>query len=410
MQSHIVKILREGVTGTRSALKSPAVIRALLVAIVAVLLAQAFGRVGRGYTNDLSSYLLSSQALLHGTNPYHTGSPFPYIYPLFLSALLVPLALMPYWLAVFLWFAASVWSLWYATVIILHTFDRSVAPGDNPVLFLVPLLVFLDVVQNNLLNGQVNLILLALCAIFLRTYLASRKVAAAFILATAIAIKLTPLVLLVYLVFRRDLLTAGLASVLSLLLIVVVPAVVGGAAAMGYQWGFATALIGGEFSSASRAGQEVAFSLTSLVAGIMPSLPMIVPFMIAGAVSLAPIALMQLSGRGSGTHRNEAIVFSLYMVAMLLISPRSETHHLASLFPALSLMTLGILRSPRNHIEVRVVVVGIVVISVLLAKLHLAAYLAGIVTLYASMIWLLFQREVPPPEGRAAPTGIQTLA
>ena len=110
-----------------------------LVAIgIAALALQTNGMAFRHGRADLWSYLLSAKALQSGGNPYATASPFPYIYPLFLAFVLVPLAVAPYVLAVWLWFAASVASLVASSLLIIRVAApqrpiRSRPPDDTVV-------------------------------------------------------------------------------------------------------------------------------------------------------------------------------------------------------------------------------------------------------------------------------------
>ena len=60
-----------------------------------------------------------------------------------------------------------------------------------------------DPIQNNLLNGQVNFQILMLCMLCLRAFLGRRTVGSAVSLAAAIAVKLTPALLLGFLGIRR---------------------------------------------------------------------------------------------------------------------------------------------------------------------------------------------------------------
>src|SRR2546425_135045 len=80
-------------------------LRVLLLILAVVFLAQTHRKAARPGGYDFTSYLQSAQALAAGADPYHTGTPFPYIYPLFLAFLLVPLTYVPSAVAVTLWFA-----------------------------------------------------------------------------------------------------------------------------------------------------------------------------------------------------------------------------------------------------------------------------------------------------------------
>src|SRR5262245_52503387 len=81
----------------------------------AVLLAQTWTRTQRPGGIDLTSYLLSADALRHGVSPYLLPTPFPYLYPATLAFLLIPLTFVPALVALLLWFAlnagAALWSI-----------------------------------------------------------------------------------------------------------------------------------------------------------------------------------------------------------------------------------------------------------------------------------------------------------
>src|SRR4051794_37506156 len=82
---------------------------------VAVLFAQTWTRVQRPSGIDLTSYLLSADALRHGGSPYLLPTPFPYLYPVTLAFLLILLTFLPVLVTLLVWFAlnsvAAVWSI-----------------------------------------------------------------------------------------------------------------------------------------------------------------------------------------------------------------------------------------------------------------------------------------------------------
>ncbi len=87
--------------------------RASAAAVVLLLVggvvwcAQAIRKAERPSGDDLVSYLASSTALYSGSDPYNTGSQFPYIYPLLLATLIRPLAELPPRTVAVLWFMLS---------------------------------------------------------------------------------------------------------------------------------------------------------------------------------------------------------------------------------------------------------------------------------------------------------------
>ena len=131
----------------------------LLAAAAVVWCSQAVRKAERRAGNDLVGYLEASRALYEGGDPYHLPDRFPYIYPLFLAAAVRPLAAVPLPLASLTWFALQAACLWY----VLHTASAhaGIDATDRVVAAAAIVAVFGDVVQNEFLNGQVNVIVLS---------------------------------------------------------------------------------------------------------------------------------------------------------------------------------------------------------------------------------------------------------
>ena len=165
--------------------------RASAAAVVLLLVggvvwcAQAIRKAERPSGNDLVSYLASSTALYSGSDPYNTGSQFPYIYPLLLATLIRPLAELPPRTVAVLWFMLSSVCLLYVVNAAARCPGRARTFGVLALAGVVA--VFGDVIQNELLNGQVNLLVLALVVASVR--LANRPHAAPALLGAAIALK-----------------------------------------------------------------------------------------------------------------------------------------------------------------------------------------------------------------------------
>jgi hypothetical protein len=177
----------------------------ILAVIVVVLGIQTIGQAYRVDGCDFTSYLLSAKALWHGDNPYKTDTPYNYMYPLFLAFLLGPLAVLPYGLANLVWFVLSIASLFLVCQMLwtLAADDIRAAPTANSLLSgVVICLVMLSPIQNNLRNGQVNLIVLFCCAMFLKSFVARKKTLAAAWLGAAVALKIVPAILFCFLLVR----------------------------------------------------------------------------------------------------------------------------------------------------------------------------------------------------------------
>ena len=177
---------------------------ALLIGVGVVFLLQMLRNAARESGYDFTAYLHAATVFLQGGNPYQLGAKFPFIYPLFTCILIVPFQAVPYWLANLCWFGINVTSLGLSAFFLLKIIARALSVRQCLGLALVPILLTINLTQSNLVNGQINFFVMLLCVLFLHALLSERKVLAAALLAAAIAIKLTPLVFLVFLVLRKE--------------------------------------------------------------------------------------------------------------------------------------------------------------------------------------------------------------
>ena len=172
-------------------LKGPAPVLVLVVA------AAVAGGLHGGFT-DLFVYQYGGQAVLDGLPVYESGDPvtgLPFTYPPFAAVVMVPLALLPAWLAAALWTGASVAALAAVVVVVRRALGRP-APG-----WLVALLtagaLALEPVWQNLTFGQVNLFLML--AVLVDLVRPERRWSGVLV-GIAAGVKLTPLVFVVLLV------------------------------------------------------------------------------------------------------------------------------------------------------------------------------------------------------------------
>ncbi len=315
---------------------------AIMLVLALVFLIQTYGKANRPQGFDLSSYLMSAKALMHGEDPYATGSPFPYLYPPFLAFSLIPLAVLPYWLAVFLWYLAAILSLILVARFLIPILGEGVGVGWHSGVYvpLTALCVLLGpMLQNNLLNGQVNFIVLALCVLFLKLHLDRRHNLSAVVLAAAISVKLVPAIFLLFLLVRRRYSAALLACVFAVGFCLV-PALFMGDQATSIYSGWIESMT----SLASSDGPEkgtMFFTLGGFLPYVLPGLSGLVMIKVVSAlVVIAVIAGLDIYSQSRSPKSNEVWVFSAYLLATLLVLPISETHHLALLIPASLLILL----------------------------------------------------------------------
>jgi hypothetical protein len=315
----------------------------IIVLAVIILLVQTYHKANRADGNDLTSYLLSATALVNGDNPYDTGTAFPYVYPLFLAFALIPLTILPHGLSVLIWFGLNLAALVYIAV----TVAELTSSGDNRAGrydWLVPTALIcvgaFPIIQNNFLNGQVNLIVVALCVLFLRSHLSNRTMAASLFLGAAIAIKLVPVLLIGFLLLRRAFKTAGL-SIAFAGLFCLLPVVVVGKSLFTMYADYFSGFVLGNVSGSSGYSNPFFFSLYGFLKYVSAGALDGTGWMIfsVGVVGLVTVLSHKIVVRNN-TKAAAVTAFCFYLLAILLVTPMSETHHLAWALPAI-LVVMG---------------------------------------------------------------------
>jgi Glycosyltransferase family 87 len=314
---------------------------------------QMYARMARPTGNDLGARLASARILVEGGDPYTLElSQGHGPYPLTIDALVIPLTWMPLGLTQSLWFALSVAALVGALLILDRLWRRARGGVVDPVLT-VPFEVRLAVLaltlfipfQNHLRYGQVNLLLLFLCVLFLALHLGTRGPAAAASLGGAIALKLTPAVFLLYLGRGRWYRTAALTIGWTLLWAVGLPALISARVLEIYRDGWVPE-VAGLTEGPVRHQWRTRFTLAAVATELWPPLGTMPGLRYVAAVAvLAPILWIQ--PRLARDPRGALFLFALYMTAMPMVSPVSETHHLAVLAGPLWIWLLAAGSPPR---------------------------------------------------------------
>lgn len=375
---------------------------ALVVAglLALVLMVQTLGKAYRPQGYDFTTYLLSARALAAGQSPYDTAATFPYIYPMFPAMALIPLAFSPYWLANVAWYVANVGALVWSMRLTLGLSGALGASADErrllPPLVLLALL-FLTPIQNHLLNGQINFVVLLLCLLFTRAARDGRVIAAALFLATAIATKLVPLIFAPYLLLRRRFGVLALGVAAATLLSFAPVIFLGKAVVPIYRDYIARLTAHNERGSLN--ADTVYFSLDGAIRELAPAFASGPGLRLAAAAAvMLPLLLVDLRLRRAGA-LGDRWATALYLVAILLIAPISETHHLAFLFPAVALLATPILIAPREAGASRWMIAVTVYALLVAARWDPAGpwTFAGITLLYGAM--LVHAYRLPVHEG-----------
>src|SRR5215217_1885329 len=178
--------------------------------VLVVVVGAAVAGAARGGFKDLFVYLYGGRTVLDGLPVYLSGDPVTglhFTYPPFAAVVMVPLALLPTWLAAALWTGASVGALAAVILLVRRELDRP-APG-----WLVALLtggaLALEPVWQNLVFGQANLFLML--AVLVDLVRPERRWSGVLV-GIAAGLKLTPLVFVVLLVLVGRRAAAGRAA------------------------------------------------------------------------------------------------------------------------------------------------------------------------------------------------------
>jgi len=294
--------------------------------VCVVLAIQTWAKAHRHGGYDLTSYLLSARALLEGRSPYSPETPFPYVYPMLLAFALIPWLLLPYDAAVLAWFAASVAALgallWTAT-------DR------REITVAATAAISFAAIQNTLLNGQVNFFVVLCCVLSVAAGRERRDLSAGAWLGAGIALKLMPAVLGMYFLVRGRALAIAVAAVTALVLSLAPALLLGNAAWEAYAEYAREFLLPVVRESPAAREARLVFSVPGVVhAWFGAAAPRWVLPASALAVIVAVTAADVLRWRPRG---QDLAAGAGYMLAIVLISPMSEVHHLAFAIPAIGL-------------------------------------------------------------------------
>lgn len=158
------------------------------------------------YAIDIDVYRAGARAFLEGDNLYTRsyevgGIALPFTYPPLAAILFIPVALVPYPVALVGWTLASAVLLWWCLVIVL----RHAVPAVNHrviATWILPLALLAEPVRETLGFGQINIILMAL--VLADTLTRRPWLPRGVLIGLAAAIKLTPAVFILVFLVRRQ--------------------------------------------------------------------------------------------------------------------------------------------------------------------------------------------------------------
>lgn len=181
--------------------------------IVGVIALAIFLYIEADGTGDFHIFLQASKGLISGENIYERtyNDGYHYFYSLLFALIIYPLNFLPLHLAKFLWLGFNVYLLYRLFHIINKLLPVYVLQDNQKKWFWILTLLFsLRLIRENLHFGQMSILLLYLCLEGILLITNKKDYSGAFLIALGINIKLLPIVLLPYLLYRKHFKASGL--------------------------------------------------------------------------------------------------------------------------------------------------------------------------------------------------------
>ncbi|MGL5818411.1 MAG: glycosyltransferase 87 family protein [Phycicoccus sp.] len=310
-----------GAAGALGARRWQVEVRAVPVHRVAVMLgavamaALTWGSVRGGVWVDLDVYLAGSRVLLEGGSPYEVSvGGLPFTYPPFGAVALAPLTVLPVGLARAVLTALGVGAVLVVVEVVRRRLGMSVAAA----LPLVLAGLALEPVVRTLLLGQVNALLMLLvvldCLVLPRRY-------RGWLVGLAAGVKLTPAVVVLWLLAQGDRRAAARAAG-AFAASVVVGALVAPSASSAYFGGGVGGLA--RFGDGAVTGvdnQSASAALARLLGLVEP------PLALVGLTGLLAVGVAFVAARRLARAGDEVGALLVVAVGGLLASPVSWSHH-----------------------------------------------------------------------------------
>ncbi len=156
---------------------------------------------------DLFIYESGSKDIFSGKDAYsiHYVDGFRYYYSVLFAIFIYPLTLLPVYIGNFLWLALNAFLLYRSIILISRYFNLAILTQKQKMLFFIlPFIFGLRFTLSNFHNQQITILILYLTLEGLRSIFSGNKLAGALLIALGINIKLLPIVLLPYLLYRSE--------------------------------------------------------------------------------------------------------------------------------------------------------------------------------------------------------------
>ena len=187
--------------------------------LVLFLIFQCIVAVTHGW--DLDCYIRASKRILND-QPLYTQESIPYIYPPFLAFALIPVSYLNTILLNILWFLSSLLFIYYAVLLMGKIVEKDY--HKSFLLYSLPLFFTLRFIMDNFALGQVNIIIMYILVLTLYFFVIGKDFYAGLFLGMSISIKLTPILILFYFIFKREF-RITLYTIISIFFFLLIPAV-----------------------------------------------------------------------------------------------------------------------------------------------------------------------------------------
>jgi hypothetical protein len=184
-------------------LKSKTTVYYLLGGILVLI----FLLISANRQGDLFIYESGSRDIFAGKDAYSISyvDGFHYYYSALFAILIYPFTLLPVYIGNLLWLCLNTFFLYRIVILISNNFNLDVLTQKQKLLFFLASFIFgLRFILSNFHNQQITFFILYLVLEGLELIFSGNKFAGALLIALGINIKLLPVVLLPYLLYRRE--------------------------------------------------------------------------------------------------------------------------------------------------------------------------------------------------------------
>ncbi len=336
---------------------------------------------------DYDEFINSSKALLSHQNPYEKSEHF--IYPLFISVLLIPISYMPRVIQFMLWTSLNIACFLFSTKMLLEIFSKSYniyLTNIQKIFFISLSGIFLFIgLQTNLRLGQVNLLILFLTILFLRFHLENKPFLSSMFLAIGISIKLLPLFLLLFVLIEKRYKTFIFSLVFSFILIFVFPFLLIKSSQIISFYGY---YLNDFFLSDSLTFDNSILFLPFLISRVsLDSMPFLLCYILSLLIIIIPMILIFIGELLDRRKIEPLIIFNLCIISILLLTPRLQSHYLTYLLSVIIMMKLMLCNCPTKICIINLILLILLLFGVYTYKL---SKIPIYISLYSLYVYLLF--------------------